>query len=655
MEVSDKKFLFIFILIVLIAAFLRLYALDLRPVHFDEGGGHAKGAQELFHSGTYAYNPDFHGPFLYHITALSFYVFGENDIGLRIMEAFFGIGIVLLLYPLKAYFKKITILIIASLIAVSPAFVYYSKFALHDIFFVFFTLAVVVSMFLYDKFKKNVYAYFFAISLAFLFTVKENAYVFLAILVFCILFEMFYSSMKGRKKVKSLIKNVSSIFSWVKKNSKTVIVCIILFIFIFSMVYTSFFRFPNNLQIAITKPIVHWLKRGTEMGGFYRPYTFYVDILLKYEFAIFLFGIFGIFFILELNNRFTRFLVCWTILTLLIYMYMPYKLPNIVINLLLPLALCAGIFFDYILTKSKVYTIVISVLLILVLCVSLYISLDTNFVNYTLESNPLVFVQTVDDVKPLLKLVEKVSYEKTGGKTIDITVSIPQTEYPLSWYWRDYPNVKYVSEKVELPDSWTGVRWSGNGTILWATDQVKDGKRSGKVTSKDGMDGEWRQKVSLIGGSKYKLGVWVKTENIEVVNAGRYSQCYIRTDLNDNPDRIIGETKPLTGMNDWAYVETEFYVEKNESVIWLTCNIGNWGMTKGSIWYDNISINKEGESLNYVKNPSFENGEKIDKLLGPSIVIISESDGQTLQPVDGYLLNKFTLRPGVVLATYVKK
>ena len=334
---------------------------------------------------------------------------------------------------------------------------------------------------------------------------------------------------------------------------------------------------------------------------------------------------------------------------------MPYKLPNLVINLLLPLAICAGIFFDYSLSQSKIYTIFILSVFMVVLLASLYVSLDTNFVHYDLESNPLVFVQTVDDVKNLLKLVEKVSYEKTGGKNIDMVVSIPQTEYPLSWYWRDYPNVKFIDRKVELPQYWTGIRWSGNGTIDWVSDQVKDGKRSGELTSKDGMDGEWRQKISLKEDSKYKLGVWIKIRDIEVVNAGKYAQCYIRTDLNDNPDKVIGETKPLIGTNDWTYVETEFNVEKNQNVIWITCNIGNWGWTKGTIWYDKLSITREGESFNYIQNPGFENGDKIDELLGPSIVIISENDGQTLQPVNGYSLSKFTLRPGVVLATYIKE
>ncbi|MFH8038784.1 MAG: hypothetical protein QXJ14_02115 [Candidatus Aenigmatarchaeota archaeon] len=394
--------------------------------------------------------------------------------------------------------------------------------------------------------------------------------------------------------------------------------------------------------------------RATEMGGFYRPPEFYLEILTKYEFAIFLLGIGGILCVFRLNNKFTRFLGIWTLLTIIIYIYLPYKLPNLIINILLPLSLCVGIFIDYLCSIPKVFKLLASLAILLLFSLSLYISLDTNFINYASESNPLVFVQTVDDVKNLLELVKEISYKKTGGTKIDMVVSVSHGEYPLSWYWRDYPNVKYLSDKVELPNNWTGIRWSGDGAIVWISDPVEGGKTSGKISSENGMDGEWRQKISVEGGFVYKLGVWIKTEKIEVINANKYAQCYVRTDLNGKPNEIIGETEPVIGTNDWTYRETEFYVNEKENIIWLTCTIGNWGWTKGSIWFTNISITREDGSYNFVQNPNFENGKKLKELLGPSIVIISESDGQILQPVKDYVLKKYTLRPGVVLAVYIK-
>lgn len=655
MEVSDKKFLLIFLLILLVASFLRLYALDLRPIHFDEGGGHAIGAQELFHHGTYTYNPDFHGPFLYHITALSFYLFGISDISLRLMQALFGIGTVLVLFPLRRYFSKESVLIVALLIAISPSLVYYSRFALHDSFFVFFTMASVVSLFLYDKTRKNIYAYLFAINLAFLFTVKENAYIFLAILVVYLGVEFLFYLSKGKKKLSIRIrKNILSMFDWIKNNKKMLIICLILFSLIFTTFYTSFFRFPNNLQIALTQPFIHWFKKSTEQSGFAQNYTFYLKILENYEFLIFFPAILGIFSVFIQNDKYTRFVFLFGLISLIVYLFIPYKEPNNVVHIVLPLAICVGMFFEILSKKvnKKIFNLIVVVFL-LVACYSLYLSWKLSFVKYSDEDNYLVYVQTVDDIKPMLKLMKEITDRK--GKDISITVDIPQTEYPLSWYFRDYTNVKYISEKVELPNDWTGIRWSGDGMMIWDKKESKSGNRSAMIDGRNGTDGEWRQKVSLKEDSKYKLGAWIKTQDIEVINAGKYAQCYIRTDLNDNPNRVIGETKPLNGTNDWIYVETEFTVEKNQNAVWITCNIGNWGWAKGIIWYDNISITRGGETYNYVQNPGFEDGDKIDKLLGPSIVIISESDGQTLQPVNGYTLNKFTLRPGVILATYIKE
>jgi hypothetical protein len=106
-------------------------------------------------------------------------------------------------------------------------------------------------------------------------------------------------------------------------------------------------------------------------------------------------------------------------------------------------------------------------------------------VNYNNEpKNKLVFVQTVDDIRNLLRDVERISYATTGGKYIDIDVSIPQTEYPLSWYWHDYPNVRYYSKKVNVPVLWKGFNWEGDAIVSWTSTDKVDGFKTISVTSK---------------------------------------------------------------------------------------------------------------------------------------------------------------------------
>jgi len=83
-----KREIIIFIIIFILGLSLRFYDLERRPVHYDEGGGYAIGIRDLAKTGNYHYNPDFHGPFLFYIGALSFKLFLSSPFTTNI--PFFG-------------------------------------------------------------------------------------------------------------------------------------------------------------------------------------------------------------------------------------------------------------------------------------------------------------------------------------------------------------------------------------------------------------------------------------------------------------------------------------------------------------------------------------------------------------------------------------
>ncbi|HVF84877.1 MAG TPA: phospholipid carrier-dependent glycosyltransferase, partial [Abditibacteriaceae bacterium] len=139
--------------VLLIAAALRLWHLDLVPFHHDEG---VNGAflNTLFKKGTYTYNKqDFHGPTLYYFTLVSVYfntfLFGRpglNDFSLRVIPALFGVGTVFLTLGLRRHIGAWASLLAAALLAISPGMVYISRYFIHEMQFVFFTLLAVVAM-----------------------------------------------------------------------------------------------------------------------------------------------------------------------------------------------------------------------------------------------------------------------------------------------------------------------------------------------------------------------------------------------------------------------------------------------------------------------------------------------------------------------------
>jgi hypothetical protein len=399
--------------------------------------------------------------------------------------------------------------------------------------------------------------------------------------------------------------------------------------------------------------------------------SFYLDILTKLELPIFIFGILGIFSSIIERKPLKRFLSYYCILTIAIYFYMPYKMPNMIPNIVLPLALTSGIGVDVIVKRikrlkkrqykkyRKYCSIFFSSILIISISFLLYTSILANFVNYANEEkNKLVFVQTTDDIKRLLKDVEQYSLEKTGGKLIDIDISIPQTEYPLSWYWHDYPNIRFYNKKVNVPENWKGFNWEGDAIITWTSFEKKSGEKSMKISAINGSNANFWQKISLKGGKWYEFEGWIKTENIEKVGiVEKVAQIHIRKDKNDAPAEIISESKPLLGTtDDWRKVNLEFFLPKNENFIWISCVLANWGKARGTIWFDDLVLKEKDNPFarNLIPNGNFELGNKLEDF-NARIIVVSENDGQVLEGRKDYKMKRYILRPTVNLAVYFKE
>lgn len=147
------------VLITAIATFLRFFKLDLRPFHHDEG---VNGffLTTLFNDGVYKYDPaNYHGPTLYYITLAFAKVFGLETIPVRASVAIFGVLTVVLAFFLKRYIGKIGSLFAALFLALSPGIVFISRYFIHEIFFVFLSLALVIAiLFFIEKRRAGIFA-----------------------------------------------------------------------------------------------------------------------------------------------------------------------------------------------------------------------------------------------------------------------------------------------------------------------------------------------------------------------------------------------------------------------------------------------------------------------------------------------------------------
>lgn len=143
MSKKDFALYFVFILIICIAFFLRFYHLDERVFHHDEAAvGYF--TYKLFNDGVYSYDPSFHGPFMYYATSEIYRHLKDTIYASRLLPAIFGASMIFLLFPLRRYLGKTGLVLAAFFFALSPSFLYYSRFYREDIFISFFTLLALV-------------------------------------------------------------------------------------------------------------------------------------------------------------------------------------------------------------------------------------------------------------------------------------------------------------------------------------------------------------------------------------------------------------------------------------------------------------------------------------------------------------------------------
>ncbi|MEI6044587.1 MAG: flippase activity-associated protein Agl23 [Chloroflexota bacterium] len=170
----------LYTLILLLAIFMRLWDLDVRALHHDEGV-HAYYSWRYYNGGGYDQEPWKHGPFLYHITSLSFWLFGPSDFTARLPTALFGVLICLLPLALRRELGRWGALSASLLLAISPTLLYFSRFLREDIFMAFATLLLFIGLVRFVKQPSARWWYVAMAALGLLYCTKEASYFYTAL------------------------------------------------------------------------------------------------------------------------------------------------------------------------------------------------------------------------------------------------------------------------------------------------------------------------------------------------------------------------------------------------------------------------------------------------------------------------------------------
>jgi len=174
--------------LVSLAIILRFVLLSDKPYHHDEAifGMYAFYHFDAPQTNYYKYLPMLNGPLLFHLQVFFFKIFGTADWVPRLIPAILGSALVITPFFFRRFLKKELFFLALVIVGFSPLFIYYSRFLRHE-YLVIWVYVLFMYFFCISKSPKRFFA------LAFLFWVhwciKENVYVFVAILLGFIIFE----------------------------------------------------------------------------------------------------------------------------------------------------------------------------------------------------------------------------------------------------------------------------------------------------------------------------------------------------------------------------------------------------------------------------------------------------------------------------------
>ncbi len=173
------KEIVIFAAIILLAIFTRFYDLDTRVMSHDESL-HTYFSWLLYRGQGYEHSPMMHGPFQFHIVALTYFLFGVSDFTSRIPAVLFSIATVGMVWYWRRYLGKWGALIAGLLLVISPYMLYYARYVRNESFVGLSGIIMLYAMLRHLEAGGKKYLFILAGALALHYLAKETAFIYTA-------------------------------------------------------------------------------------------------------------------------------------------------------------------------------------------------------------------------------------------------------------------------------------------------------------------------------------------------------------------------------------------------------------------------------------------------------------------------------------------
>jgi len=427
------------VLILLLAFFLRVAWLGIKPAHFDEG---VNGwfVDQITNQGYYHYDPtNFHGPLHFYVLFLAQTLFGRSIWVLRMPIVLLSTGCVGLTLAFRRSFDDRVCQIAALAMAVSPGMVFYGRYAIHETWMLFFLMLIAWGLAGLWQFGKRRYLWATALGITGTILTKETYVIHL------VTFFLAWACLSAYETISPSAPGESCgrKFTW-RDVVPVAAVCLGLILFFYTGGFLDWSALPGLWETFGT-----WIHTGVDKkSGHEKEWYYWMQLLGRYEWPAGL-GLFAsVWMLWPRTPRFARYLAIYGLGALIAYSIVPYKTPWCIISLVWPF------YFIFALAVLRLGEFIdrwtIGVGAGVILLASFGLTWKLNFRDYTDDSEPYVYVQTTTDVNELLTPLERLVKRNPLNYQIRGNIILPE-RYPFAWLLADYPQINYWDDD-QLPE-----------------------------------------------------------------------------------------------------------------------------------------------------------------------------------------------------------
>jgi uncharacterized protein (TIGR03663 family) len=312
--------------IIALGAFLRFLLLSMKPPHFDEG---INGwfVDQMMRSGFYRYDPtNYHGPLHFYILLLAQSLFGRHIWALRFPVVLASIGSIFVTLKFEPLVGKNVSRLAALAMAISPAFIFYGRYSIHEVWLLLFSLLFILGLLGLWRFGTRGYLWCVGVGTAGMILTKETYIIHIA----CALIAAGVLWISHKITPLSDLKPARRQWDLV---DLAVVTGTGLFFIVFFYSGT-FLNWPGVKGLYLT--FATWYRTGSNGNGHEKPWPYWLELVLRYEWPV-LIGLVLCLVCQFFKNFVVRYLAIYGVGVFAAYSIIHYKTPWIIISVVWPL------------------------------------------------------------------------------------------------------------------------------------------------------------------------------------------------------------------------------------------------------------------------------------------------------------------------------